>query len=325
MKTKKSFLLGISVYAIVAMFSALASAQSFPSKPIKIIVSYPAGGSTDGTARQLAIAVSEKTGQPVVVENRPGGATVIAAQALVSAPPDGYTLALFDASPVSMNQHLFKKLSYDPGAITPITTIVKLQLVLVTSNASPVKSLKDYVDMAKAKPNGVSFGSTGAGNLVHLSMERFNSLAGVEATHVPYKGAAPALQDLIGGQYSVLMVDLPSALPFIKAGQLRALAIPSPTRAAILPDVPTFAEAGYPNFSAGAWTGIFAPPGTPAPVLAQLNTLFREAASSPKVTTWIRSVSLEPATSTQRDFANLVKSDSDSYGATIRRLGISLD
>jgi tripartite-type tricarboxylate transporter receptor subunit TctC len=311
--------------ALAAACVTPASAQTFPLKPIRIIVPYPAGGASDTLARQLSVAVSDKTGQPVVVDNKPGGATVIAAQALLHAPADGYTVAIFDPSTVSMNQYLFKKLAYDPATITPVTTLVKIQFGLMVASASPIKTLKEYVDAAKAKPNTITFGSSGAGNSVHLSMEQFKSVAGIDVTHVPYKGGAPALQDLIGGQIPSIMMDLTSAMPFIKAGQVRVLAVASPTRSEILPDVPTFAESGYSNFSAGSWFGLFVPQGTPAPVIVQLNTIFREAAATPKVTEWIKSVTLEPSSGTPSEFARLIKSDADSYGTTIRRLGFSMD
>ncbi len=310
---------------LLAAFSVPALAQPFPSKPIKLIIAYPAGGAVDALARQLSVAVGEKTGHPLVVENRPGGSTVLAAQALLASKPDGYTVSLFDSSTVSMNQHLFKKLSYDPSQITPVSTMVKIQFALVVASASPFKTLKDYVDAAKAKPNTIIYGSTGAGNSVHLAMEQFKPIAGIDVMHVPYKGGAPALQDLIGGQLPSLMVDLPTAMPFVKSGQVRVLAVTSPTRSEILPNVPTFAESGYPTFRAGSWSGLFVPPGTPAPIIAQLNTIFREAVGSPKVLAWIQSVSLEKAGSSPGEFASLIKSDADSYGATIKRIGFSLD
>lgn len=316
---------GALIFATMTLTTA-AWAQGFPVKAIRVIVPYPAGGATDNLARQLGVAMTEKTSQPVVVENRAGGATVIAAQALTQSAPDGYTVAVFDPSTVSMNQFLFKKLPYDPvTSMVPVTQLTKIHFGLMVRNDSPYKTLKDYVEAAKAKPGTITFGSSGAGNSVHLAGERFKALAGIDVTHVPYKGGAPALQDLIGGQIPSTWMDLTSAMPFVKAGQVRVLAVPSAKRSEALPDVPTFAEAGYPGFQAGSWFGVFVPAGTPAPVITQLNTLFRDAVATPKITAWLKTVSLDPATGTQQDFAGLVKSDAEAYGAVIRRIGFSMD
>lgn len=312
--------------AAAALVALPAMADSFPTKTVRIVVPYPAGGATDNLARQVSTVLAEKTGQSFIVDNKPGGATVIAAQALIQAPPDGHTVAFFDPSTVAMNQFLFKRLAYDPTtSIVPVTQMVRIHFGLMVRADSPYKTLKEYVDAAKAKPGTITFGSSGAGNAVHLAGERFKGLAGIETAHIPYRGGAPAMQDLVGGQIPSVWMDLTSAMPFVKAGQVRVLAVASTKRSDALPDVPTFAESGYPGFTAGSWFGVFVPAGTPAPVIAQINGLFREAIANPKITSWLATVSLDPATGTAAEFANLIKSDTEAYGAVIKRIGFSLD
>jgi tripartite-type tricarboxylate transporter receptor subunit TctC len=311
-------------FTMACAFAAPACAQASPEH-LRIIIAYPPGGAVDALARNLGTVITEKTGQPVVIENRPGALTTLAAHALMTSRPDGRTVALLDPTTVSLNQHTFRKLSYDPAALVPVTTVIKFQHVLAVPATSPYKTLREYVDAAKARPKTVSYASTGPGGTTHLGMERFKLTAGIDVNHIPYKGSAPALQDLAAGQQlDSAMSDLASAAPLIKDGRIRVLAI-TPTRSDILPNVPTFAESGYPNFVSGAWAGVFAPPGTPPPLVAHLNALFREAAASSKVTSWIRSVSLEQSSSTPGEFARLIKSDSDNYGAVIKATGFTID
>jgi tripartite-type tricarboxylate transporter receptor subunit TctC len=308
-----------------ALATTAAGAQTFPSKSVRIIVPYAPGGATDNLARQLSVVAGEKLGQSVIVENRPGGATVIAAQALISSPPDGHTVAIFDPSTVAMNQFLFKKPSYDPAkSIVPVSQLVRIPFGIMVLDNHPAKNLKDFVAMAKAKP-GMAFGSSGAGNPVHLSMEMFRAQAGLDMTHVSYKGGSPAIQDLLGGQIPSMMMDLPSAMQMIKAGKIRVLAVTTAKRSEALPDVPTIAESGYPGFDAGSWFGAFVPAGTPAPVVARLNQVFREAVAQPNITTWIRAQSFEPATTTPDELAAIIRTDEGKYGKTIKDLNFSLD
>ena len=309
--------------ALVA--ATAAGAQAFPSKPLRIVVAYAPGGATDNLARQLSVAVGEKLGQSILVENRTGGATVIAAQALISSPPDGYTIAIFDPSTVAMNQFLFKKPPYDPAkTITPVTQLVRIPFGIMVLPNHPAKDLKEYVAMAKAKP-GTAFGSSGAGNPVHLSMEMFRAQAGIDMTHISYKGGAPAIQDLLGGQIPSMMMDLPSAMQMIKAGRIRVLAVTTGKRSEALPDVPTIAESGYPGFDVGSWFGAFVPAGTPAPVIAKLNQVFRESVAQPQITTWIRAQSFEPSTTTPEELATIIRADEGRYGKIIKELNFSLD
>jgi tripartite-type tricarboxylate transporter receptor subunit TctC len=305
--------------------AAGAAAQAYPNRPIKIIVPYPPGGATDNLARQVSLVAGEKLGQTMPVENRPGGSTVIAAQALISAPPDGYTIAIFDPSTVAMNQFLFKKPPYDAAkTIAPVTMLTRIPFGIMVLPNHPAKDLKDFVAMAKASP-GMAFGSSGAGNAVHLSMEMFRAQAGLDLVHVPYKGGAPAIQDLLAGQVPSLIMDLPSAAQFIKAGRIKVLAVTTSKRSELIPDVPTIAESGYPGFDAGSWFGAFVPVGTPAPVVARLNQVLRESVATPQLTTWIKAQSFEASTTTPDELDSVIKADAAKYSKIIKDLNFSLD
>lgn len=315
------FLLG--GLALVASMGA--QAQAYPSKPIRLIVPYPAGGATDGLARHVSGPLQERLGQSVVVDNKPGGATTIAAAALISAPADGYTVAIFDPSTVSMNQFLFKRPPYDPAkSIQPITVLTRIPFAIMTQPSFPANSLAEFVAYAKAKPD-LSFGSSGAGNPVHLAMEQFKNVSGLAMTHIPYKGGAPAIQDLLGGQLPVLMMDIPSAMPHIRAGKIKVIAITSAARSELLPNVPTIAESGFPGFEAGSWFGAFVPAGTPPAVSNKLLATFTDIMSSTPTKDWTKSMTLEATTGTTEQFQKLIASDAEKYGKLIKQLGLSLD
>ena len=300
--------------------------QPYPNKPIRIIVGYAAGGATDNLTRQIGVGLGEKLGQSIVVDNKPGGSTVIAAQALIAAPPDGHTVAVFDPSTVSMNQFLFKKPPYDAAkALQPVTVLTRIPFGIMVKPDFPANNLKEFVSYVRAHP-GTGFGSSGAGNPVHLAMESFRNAAGnLDMVHIAYKGGAPAIQDLLGGQIPSMMMDVPSAMQHIKAGKIKVLAITTARRSDLLPDVPTIAESGYPGFEASSWFGAFVPAGTPANVVAQLNTALRETMATEKLQTWTKAQTLEATTNTPEEFAKLVKSDADKYGKLIQQLGLSLD
>ncbi len=313
----------VAAAALATAFGA--SAQTYPTKPVRVIVSYAAGGATDNLARQTGQVLGEKLGQPIIVDNKPGGSTVIGAQALISSPADGYTMAIFDPSTVAMNQFLFKKPPYDPvKSFQPVTVLTRIPFAIMVRSDHPANNLKEFVEQVKAKP-GQSFGHSGAGNPVHLAMESFKVAAGLDLQHVSYRGGAPALQDLLGGQIPILMMDVPSAIQHIKAGRVKVIALTTAQRSDLLPDVPTIAESGYPGFEASSWFGAFVPTGTPAPVVARLNAALRETIATPHMQNWIKAQTLEAATSTPEEFGALVKSDADKYGKLIKQLNLSLD
>jgi tripartite-type tricarboxylate transporter receptor subunit TctC len=320
-------LLGAVVASTALAVPACAQAQpGYPNKPVRVIVGYAAGGATDNLTRQISVGLGEKLGQPIVVDNKPGGSTVIAAQALISAPADGYTIAVFDPSTVSMNQFLFKKAPYDAGkALQPVTVLTRIPFGIMVKPDFPANNLKEFISYVRAHP-GVGFGSSGAGNPVHLAMESFRNTAGnLDMVHIAYKGGAPAIQDLLGGQIPTMMMDIPSAMQHIKAGKIKVIAVTTAKRSDLLPDVPTIAESGYPGFEASSWFGAFVPAGTPANVIAQLNAALRETMASEKLQVWTKAQTLEATTSTPEEFAKLVRTDADKYGKLIQQLGLSLD
>jgi tripartite-type tricarboxylate transporter receptor subunit TctC len=257
-------------------------AQAFPTKPIRIIVTYPPGGGADLMARLVAPKMSEHLGQPVVVENKAGASGQIGAGEVARAAPDGHTL-LLDASSYSVNPSLYAKLPYDPTkAFTPIAVLALFPNVLVVTPGFPARDVKELIAAAKAKPGTIAFASSGNGSAQHLSGELFRQKTGVEITHVPYKGGGPAMNDVMGGQVPTFFANMASSLPQIKAGKLRPLAITGGKRSAALPEVPTMAEAGVPGYEVYEWNAIFAPAGTPPAAVAKLAEAIAKATQSPE-------------------------------------------
>ena len=277
-------LLGLALAAGVAAGSAAAQTARFPDKPIKMLVGFSAGGGTDVVARILALKMSESLGQTVVVENRAGASGLIAAEITAKAPADGYTLMMGSQTTYAVAPTLYKKETLDPardfagvamGAVSP--------LVLVVHPSVSAQSVKDVIAMAKARPDAVYFGSGGLGTTPHMTGELFSSVAGIKLAHVPYRGEAPAINDLIGGQIPLMFANLSAVIGNIRAGQLRALAVTGAQRAPATPEIPTVAEAGLPGFEAATWFALVAPAGTPADLLARLNAEVKRALSQPDV------------------------------------------
>ncbi|MBX3604333.1 MAG: tripartite tricarboxylate transporter substrate binding protein [Piscinibacter sp.] len=268
----KRFLLRAAAAAFAFALAAPALAQAgYPDRPIRIVVPYPPGGFNDTLARTVGAKLQAAWGQSVVIENRPGGATVIGIDAAAKAPADGYTLLITPFS-FAVNPFIFAKLPYDSQKdFAPITLAATTANLLVVPASVPIGSVKELVAMAKAKPGGLSYASTGIGSSNHLSMEKFKQMAGVDITHVPYKGSAPAVTDLIGGQVQVMFDNISNVLPHVKSGKLKVLAVTTPQRSPLVPDVPTVSEAGVPGYEVGVWFGIAAPAGTPKPIIDKLN------------------------------------------------------
>jgi tripartite-type tricarboxylate transporter receptor subunit TctC len=315
---------GFALCALVAATSALA--QSYPDKPIRIVVPYPPGGSADAIARQLGVQLTQSLKQQVVVDNRPGGNSVIAAQTVANAPGDGYTLLISDPTALAINPSLFRKLPYDPVKdFEPVGLVARFTFVLLVNAASPARTVQDFIAAARAKPGQMNYASAGTGTPVQLATEIFKDLTRIDLTHVPYKGAAPAVNDLMAGQIDAMFTDLASGYPFIQSGKVRALVITDAQRVAALPDVPTLAEVGYPGFRLGGWYGISAPRKTPAPVVTALNTAIRNAVSGPVLSGWLSTQNFVPSTSTPAEFADTVRRDTEQWGNTVRRLDIKID
>ncbi|WP_454738310.1 tripartite tricarboxylate transporter substrate binding protein [Cupriavidus necator] len=252
-----------------------AYAQAWPSKPLRLVVPYPPGGPTDIVARVIGQKLSDKLGQPLVVENRPGAGGNIGAEAVAKAAPDGYTL-LVATTAHAINMTLFSKPGYDTRKdFAPVSLLTRGPLVLVTAPATPAGNVAELIALAKAKPGQVTFASSGNGQSTHLAAELFNSMAGIRMTHVPYKGSAPALTDVMGGQATVMFDTMLSAMPFVRDGKLKALAVSGSARSPAAPDTPTVAQAGLPGYEASAWNALLAPAGTPPAVLGTLSTALK--------------------------------------------------
>ena len=302
-----------------------AQAQNWPERPIKLVVPYPAGGNADNTARLLATQLSGRLGQQVVVDNRPGGSGTIGAAAVAKAPADGYTL-LLDATAFTVNPSLFAKLPFDAAKdFAPISLVMQAPLLLVVPAASPFKTVADVVQAAKSKPGRLTYASAGNGGAQHLAGELFKQGAKVSMTHIPYRGGAPALTDLIGGQVDLMFSATTASGPFVKSGKLRALAISSAQHTPGWEQVPTVAESGLPGFQVNEWNGLFAPAGTPQPVLQRLETETRAIVASPEMKKRFAELGVQGVGSSAQEFKSFVQSETAKWAGVIRTSGIRMD
>jgi len=312
------------VIGVVLLSSAVevAMAQPFPVRPIRYIVGFPPGGSTDLIARTVASKLSESIGQQVIVDNRPGAGGSIAGEVAARATPDGYTL-MHAGITMAINPTLRKNLPYVPlRDFAPVSQLTNLPNVMVVNNAFPAKTVGEFIAYAKANPGKVSYGSSGVGAAPHLSMELFKSMTRIHITHVPYKGSAQALTDLMGGQIPSMFDNLPAMLPHIKAGRVRALGIPAEKRNPQLPEVPTFIEAGVAGFVVNGWLGMFAPAATPREVIATLNVHVVKALNTADTQRKLAEHGAETAPSTPAAFAALLKSETVRWAQVIREAGV---
>lgn len=310
----------------IALMAAVANAQNYPNRPIRLIVPYPAGGGTDFFARTVSEKLSGQLGQQVVVENRPGAATIIGAEAVAKSPPDGYTLLLGDTGTFAVNPSLYKQLPYNPQKdFEPITLTGRFALLLVANPSMPANSVKELIALAKAKPGALNYASPGAGSPHHLAMELFRQRAGIDVVHVPYKGAAPAVQDLIGGQIPFMFLDLATGGPLIRGGKVKALAVASPKRIAPLPDLPTIAESGVPDFEAWAWQGLVAPARMPKEIVAQLNDAYAKAINDPAVRQKIVEAGIEPLQGTPQQLTDYITSEAAKWAKVVREGNIKIE
>lgn len=310
--------------AFAAGPASAADPDAWPARPIRLIVPYPAGGNADSTARALALALGERLGQPVIVDNRPGGGGSIGAAAVAKAAPDGYTL-LLDATAFSVNPVLLPRLPYSGADFAPISLITRAPLLLVVPANSPFQSVADLVRAAKARPGHLSYASAGNGGAQHLAGELFKQSAKVSITHIPYRGGAPALTDLVSGQVDLMFSAASASGPFVRAGKLRALAVASAQRIEAFPDVPTLAQQGVQNAEVAEWNGLFAPAGTPAAVLARLETETRAAVSGPALSRRWTEMGVQGAGLPAREFARFVEGETARWGRLIQAAGIKPD
>jgi len=313
--------------ALLAAFALLSHAQApFPSKPIRIVVPFPAGGTTDILARAVAQKLTETLGQSVVVDNRPGAGGNIGAELVAKSPPDGYTLLMGTVGTHAINPSLYAKMPYDHVKdFTPVILVAGVPNVLVVNPSVPANSVQELIAYIKANPGKVNFASSGSGTSIHLSGELFKTMAGVSMTHVPYKGSSPALTDLMGGQVQLMFDNLPSSLPQIKAGKLRALAVTSAQRASALPDVPTVAEAGLPGFEASSWFGLLAPAGTPKDVVTKLNAEVAKWLATPEAREKLASQGAIAAGQSPDDFTRHIAAETAKWQKVVKESGAKVD
>jgi tripartite-type tricarboxylate transporter receptor subunit TctC len=308
--------------ALAAILCSAAQAQSFPSKPIRILVGFAPGGAMDIVARTVGQKISESIGQPVVVDNKPGAGSNIAIRALIESPPDGYTVMLV-ANGLAATPALYQPVPFDPERdVVPVALVARLPVVIAANAKSEITSLAKLVEAAKARPGTVPYASPGNGSTPHLAVELFARAAGIALQHVPYKGGAPAINDVLGGQLPLVAVNAVEVLPHVKAGRLRVLAALSAERISTLPEAPTIAESGYPGFEASVWHAFIAPRGTPPAAVEKLSAEVRKALASPEVKERLAGLGAEVSPTGPRELGALVRKETERYGKLIREAGI---
>src|SRR5216684_1929955 len=318
--------LPLAAGAVFGHESALAqAADAWPSKPIRFILPFPPGGGTDILGRVISERLAANLGQPVVIENRGGAGGNVGAEAAAKSAPDGYTIVLVAPS-LAISPSLYSKLNYDPVKdFAPVSLVATVPNVMVTHPSVPANTLAEFIRLAKTKPGGMNFGSGGSGTSNHLAGELFNIVAGVKLVHVPYKGVNLAMNDVLSGEVHLVVIGIPAAAPHIKAGKLRALALIAPQRSPALPEVPTAAEAGLPNFEVTTWYGILAPAGTPKTIVARLNAELVRIMHAPELKERLAAMATDPATSTPEEFGDYIKREIAKWGEVVRQAGLKAD
>jgi tripartite-type tricarboxylate transporter receptor subunit TctC len=313
--------------AIALAAPALAAqAQAYPNKPIRLVCPFPPGGAVDIASRAVAHELSQILGQPVTVDNRPGAGGNIGAEITAKSPPDGYTLLMTTSGIMAINPALYSKLAFDPlKDFAPVSMVVSLNNVLVVNPSVPAKSVQDVIALAKAQPGKLTYASSGNGTSIHLSGELFKSMTGVDMLHIPYKGSSPAVTDLLGGQVNMMFDNIPSSLPHIKAGKLRALAVTGAKRSPLLPDLPTIAEAGVPGYDSYVWFGMVAPAGTPPDVIARLNAALAKAATTPSFRDRLTEQGYDVLSSTPAQMTDSIRSEMAKWSKIVKASGAKVD
>jgi tripartite-type tricarboxylate transporter receptor subunit TctC len=312
--------------AALAALPMAAFAQGYPSKPIRFVVPYPPGGPLDIIARLLGQKVSESVKQPVIVDNKPGAGGNIGADFVAKAQADGYTILMGAVATHAINPTLYAKIPYDAVRdFSPVTQVASTPNVLVVNPSLPVASVADLIAHARANPGKLNFGSGSTGSAGHLAGELFKSAAGVQMTHVPYKGAAPAMQDLIGGQIHLMFDNMASSLTQVRAGRVKALAVTTAKRSSLAPELPTVAESGLAGFDISTWFGIFAPAGTPREAIARLHAEFTRALAAPDVREKMINLGAEPVGNTPAEFATFIRAEAEKYARVIKASGAKVD
>ncbi|MDM0106847.1 tripartite tricarboxylate transporter substrate binding protein [Variovorax sp. J22R24] len=325
MKLLKTFVLAACIAALPVVSTS--QAQTFPTKPVTLVIPFPPGGPTDAMARTLAAEIKDHLGQPVIVENRAGAGGNIGADYVARAEADGHTLLFGTSGPLAINSSLYRKINYDPvKSFAPVIQVGHLPNILVVNPSVPAKDVRELIAYAKAHPGKLSYASSGNGASSHLAGVLFNGIAGTDLQHIPYKGTGPALNDLLGGQVSMSFTDVLTALPYVKAGKLRALGIATAQRSQALPDLPTLAEQGVTGYDVSVFFGIVAPAGTPPATIAKLNKAFADALATPKVKQLFASQGLEPAPSnTPEQLGKYIGAQVTKWSSVVKQSGAQLD
>jgi len=318
---------GFGVSLVYAQAGPGSAVSSYPSKPIRLVVPYPAGGGLDVMSRLLGERLSQRLGQPVVVDNKPGAGTILAAELVAKSPADGYTLMVTTDSTVTINQHLYSRLPYDPVKdFAPITQLVLLNQLLLAHPALPADNLKELIAYAKANPGKLNYASYGSGSQPHLAMEMLKSQAGVDIVHVPYKGIPQAVPAVLGNEVQLTFSGVASSQAHLKAGKLKALAIGGKNRSALFPDVPTFSEAGFPDVPSNAWFGLFAPAATPRAIVLKLHAEVTRIMKEPDfVQKELLAKGYEPVASTPDEFAAFLVADSQRNAQAVKISGAKVE
>ena len=314
------------VYGVALIASQAALAQPFPTKPIRLIVPFPPGGGVDFVGRIVGQKLSERLGQQVAVDNRAGANGIVGLQALMASPPDGYTIAAVSAGPLACNPHMYSKLPYDTlRDFTPIANMINFPLMLVAHPSLPVKSVKELIALAKSKPGEITYSHPGIGNTGHIAGELLNAVGKVQTTGIPYKGTAPSVIAVLSGEAHLTYSSIPTALPYIRAGRLRALGVGNAKRMPSLPEFPTVAEAGLPGYEAYAWGGMLGPAKMPANIVQQLSREIVAAINSKEVTERMLNEGTVPTPSSPEEFAAYIASEIKKWGVVIRGANIRVE
>jgi tripartite-type tricarboxylate transporter receptor subunit TctC len=323
---RRLFIAVAALAALTGIGPAVAQAQTYPVKPIRLVVPFPAGGSLDVVARAIGQKLTESWGQPVVIDNRPGAGGNIGADLVAKSAPDGYTILEGALSTHAVNVSLYSKMPYDPVRdFAPITLVAITPNVLVLNPSVPANSVKELIAYAKANPGKLSFGSGSNGSAGHLAGELFKSEAGVDMVHVPYKGAAPAMQDLLGGRIQLMFDNLANSMQQVRSGKLKALAVTTGHRSSLVPELPTLAEEGLPGFDISTWWGFMAPAGTPKEIVAKWNAEVTRILSTPEMKAFFAQQGAEPAPTTPEAFAAMIQREIAKYAKIVKASGAKVD
>ena len=316
----------LKLLLIALLLPPTAHAQNWPARTIRFIAPFPPGGGTDLNARMIAPRLSIALGQQVIVENRPGAGGMLGTELVAKSPPDGYNMVIATIGPISINPSLYSKMPYDPVKdLAPVAYTGEVPNGLVVHPALPVKTVKELIALARQRPHELNFGSSGNGAGDHLAGEMLKVMAGIHMTHVPYKGGAPAMVDLLAGNIQLIFATLATGIPYIKSGKARALAMAAPTRFALLPDVPTVAEAGVPGFSVINWAGLFMAAGTPRPVIDRMNSEVQKILAAPEVKQKLLEMGLVAGSNTPEQFASFIQAETVKWAKIIKLANIKIE